>query len=426
MPFVSRVRALIILAGSLAGFGLFSLSPALAATGDAAPVIGTILIEQTSPMPALGTWTLLKPDHTTLKFTTASYTVEITEAGNYSVFMEPPAGMSAKMTLYKGETILQALNRPQISFVFAEGDALRVLVEQTLTRTGEIVVNSNPGGIPFRMEGPNKITVNDVTPFTLKDMPEGQYTVYYKPPGCIAPRPQSFQLRKDGRITFSITIDCATLEVEEPEEPQNPEDKTITVRVDGEDVNFTDVPQGAWFAQFVFTVAKSGIVSGYRDASGAPNGFFGPENAITIAELTKIAHKLAGINETDVSAPPQNRRAVGQWFAPFIASAEHLDWTLFLDAQIDPTRPATRGEVMMTLLQALDVPLQWPKGTVFTDVNRRTPHAAAIETAAADDIVTGSSTTGKAGGAFRPGDNINRAEVAKIVSIMMEKYRIGE
>ncbi len=423
MSFASRVRVLIMLAGSLAGFGFVSLNSAFAATGT---VIGSIAVEQKSPTVAIGTWTLLKPDQTSLKFTTATYTVDVTDTGNYTLFTEPPSGMSATMTLLKGDTVVQTLERPQISFILAEGDQLRIEISYKLTRTGEVVVNSNPGGIPFRMEGPNKTIVHEVTPFAVPIAPEGQYTVYYQPPGCIAPRPQSFQLRKDGRINFSITIDCATLEVEEPEEPVAPEDKTVTVRVDGEDVRLTDVPQNAWFAPFVFTVAKSGIVSGYRDASGAPTGLFGPENAITIAELTKIAHKLAGINEADVTAPPQNRKAKGQWFAQFIASAENLDWVLFLDVQIDPARPATRGEVIQTLLQALDVPLQWPKGTVFTDVNRHTPHAAAIETAAAKGIVTGSSTTGKAGGAFRPGENINRAEVAKIVGVMMEKYRIGE
>ena len=38
---------------------------------------------------------------------------------------------------------------------------------------------------------------------------------------------------------------------------------------------------------------------------------------------------------------PENPAALGQWFSPFITSAEARGWEVFQDTTIDPLRPAT-------------------------------------------------------------------------------------
>ncbi|MEK7590631.1 MAG: S-layer homology domain-containing protein [Patescibacteria group bacterium] len=402
----------------LTGAFLFLL-PTVADAASGA-VIGSVTVEQNSPSGTLGTWTLLTPDQSSMKFSTATYTADITLEGNYTLFAEPPEGMSAKVYLYKGDELIRMLDRPQISLVIAAGDNFRISITYILTRVGEVSIMSDPNGIPFRLEGPNKITVNDVTPYSLTSTPEGQYTVQYMPPGCIHPRPQSLLLRKDGRLQFAMTVDCDTLLVKPTEENPDPEDDSIGVSIGGETVFFTDVPQSAWYATYIFDAAKTGIISGYNDESGQPLGRFGPENPVTIAEIAKIAHKLAGINERGAGRP-ENAAAENQWYASYIASAERLDWLLFQDTALELNRPATRGEVIVTLLQALDLPLEWPKGDLFSDVHRRTTYAAAIETAARAEIVAGSLPEGSAGlPQFRPTAPINRAEIAKIVTILME------
>jgi len=136
---------------------------------------------------------------------------------------------------------------------------------------------------------------------------------------------------------------------------------------------------------------------------------------------------MAGIS-TDAFAvtPPQNTAAAGTWFAPFFASAESRGWTIFNSATVDPSRAATRGEVLVTLYQALDLPLFWQKGNVFTDVTTRTDYAGAIETAAAKKIVEGrTDDKGNDLHTFGPSDPINRAELAKILSKMNDVYRIS-
>jgi len=409
---------------------LLLLAPANAdaATGE---VIGSILIEQQSPTEALGEWTLLKPDQTSVKLRTKSYTVELTTVGNHTIFVEPPEGMSTKIVLTKGEAEeLKSTDHPQLSFSVSAGDNLTISIQYILSRVGIVSISSDPPGVPFEMEGPNKIIYKGITPASFKTVPEGQYTVRYSPEGCIAPRPQSLQLRKDGRINFTYNVvSCDTfVPVTEEGEPDQETELLrmhfVTVTVDGKPVVFEDVPTEAWFAPFVFNVIKAGVLSGYRDAEGNPTGRFGPGNNVTIAELAKIAHRISGVNETMVSDPPKNRRARNAWFSPFIASAEQRDWVIFQDTAIDPVRPATRSEVLITLLQALDVPLAWPSGELFRDVTRRTLFAAAIETAANAGIVSGTTDAlGKPTGLFNPASSINRAELAKIVNLTMEKYR---
>src|SRR3989338_3066796 len=44
---------------------------------------------------------------------------------------------------------------------------------------------------------------------------------------------------------------------------------------------FSDVPSFAWYATYVVTVATWKIVEGYRDATGARTGLFGPGDPVT-------------------------------------------------------------------------------------------------------------------------------------------------
>ncbi|MBI2117890.1 S-layer homology domain-containing protein [Candidatus Peregrinibacteria bacterium] len=86
--------------------------------------------------------------------------------------------------------------------------------------------------------------------------------------------------------------------------------------------------------------------------------------------------------------------------------------------------PATRGEVVVTLLHALDIPLHWPKGKLFSDVAIGTAFAAAIETAVQEHIVRGyADADGKPTGTFGPEDPVNRAEMAKIINQVLERLR---
>ncbi len=412
MPNASIVKHVLSASILSAGFLLLA-TPAVAANP-------TILIEQKSEIEAAGVWTISMPNQVTAERSDITLAMPDSQPGRYTLFVVPPEGTSTTIELYENDALMQSVGHPQVSFNAAEDTRIRIVISFTLENFGKVGVNSLPAGIPFLLTGPDGMSKRGLTPQSFERMPVGSYSVQYKPEGCPLPPGKSDVLEKDKGVYFSFTLKCESfVPVEDKSKSEH-----VQAMVDGEQVTYTDVPGDSWYGPYVATVSDRGILTGYRDDRGKLIGLFGPQNSVTVAELSKIVHQLAGIDEHAVGASPRNRTALGKWFTSYVASAEELGWSIFQNDQADLLRPATRGEVLVTLLQALDVPLSWPKGELFTDVTRRTPFAHAIETAAAAGIVAGSTgPDGSPDGFFHPTDPVTRAEMAKIVIIVQEKYK---
>ncbi len=192
----------------------------------------------------------------------------------------------------------------------------------------------------------------------------------------------------------------------------------------GSVVVFDDVPLDAWFATFVRSMAQSGIIAGYRDATGVLLGKFGPADSVTIEQLAKISVEAAGVDQSKCPEIPKNKEATARWSSTYISCAEFLGWSVYSDATVDPYRNANRAEVVTTVLQAFNRQFEIASGDVFKDVTSTMAARYAIETAALDGIVAGyTNADGSATGYFGPFDNVNRAETAKIVSLALSKYK---
>jgi hypothetical protein len=269
------------------------------------------------------------------------------------------------------------------------------------------------------MKGPDGRTYTGATPSEFLDAPIGLYSLTYDPiPGCAEPRPLSDQLTKNGRITFSINISCDRMDLLPQSRVEEKSLQFVSVSIGDERITFTDVPLESWFATFVSTAVRTGIMSGYKDADGAYSGSFGPGDSVTLAQLAKVAHKIANIDETASRTLPENLRARNTWFSDFYASAERSHWISFRNPRENPERDATRSEVVCTLLQALNIPRIWPTGIRFTDVAATLPSADCIETAAKDGLIAGNS----GGGTFDPDRPVNRAELSKMLVTAVEIY----
>ena len=390
----------------------------------AAEQTGTISVEQQSPNGIFGEWILIKPGNKRLTLRQESYTLEEAPLGNYTLLVEPPSGAITTVRVFIDQDMLKSFSQPQASFTLEQNTHIRLRVEYTFTRVGTVGVNSQPPGMGFTLIGPNDFEITGKTPASYSAMPEGQYTVTFdKIEGCPLPKPKSDRLIAGSRINFSITFSCEGLKYFNPQEEYERSLQYVTSTINGVQITFDDVPIDQWFAPFVHTSLKSGIMSGYQDEAGNPTGKYGPGDNVTIAQLAKIAHKLAGIDETETYTPSKNPRAENTWFSQYFASAENLDWQVFRDHRIDPERPATRGEVVATLLQALDVRRFWAHGDLFRDVRKTTPYASCIETAAQDGIVSGfTDAEGKPTGEFGPDRPVNRAEMSKIISTSADLY----
>ncbi|MCF7844489.1 MAG: S-layer homology domain-containing protein [Kiritimatiellales bacterium] len=407
------------------------ISPIYAATGDTIDPesgsgtvveesgLGTIIIEQINPIDSLyPEWTLIKPNNITISGRHKTQEVKITPTGNYSILIDPLEGATASVELFNGDELINSFDHPQANFVLRSDETIKIVITSVFTKVGKISVTSDPVGLTFTLKGPNNFVSEGTTPADYPEMPEGLYSAtFHKIEGCIDPIPRSDRLVKDSRITLSIDLQCEGLEDLIPTVDTSKHLIYVTATLNGKTVIFTDVPMEAWFAPFVNQTLRANIMSGFKDSDGNPTGIYGPENNVTIAELSKIAHEISGVDETKARWNTHNLKARDTWFEQYFASAENLGWQLFADSRLDPTRNATRAEVVTTLLQALDVPRYWPKGKMFPDVSIETKYSSSIETAALDGLVTGYSD-----GKFKPDNPINRAEISKIISLAIELY----
>lgn len=414
---LSRISAFLVGSALLA-----SSTVAFADTGEVINFsgVGKLTVEQVGPEGspnAVGTWTLIKPDNTTIVVTDVTKEIDALPAGSYTITEKVPESMAVSVEVTVNGVVTQQLTRPQATFTVNGGQDVRVKIIHVYTRIGSVSVTSAPLGLTFTLKGPNGSFEGGTTPVSYEGMPEGQYTVYFDEiKGCITPKPKSDRLEKDGRITLSINVACDAL----PDTPQSKDEQNaldyVTVTVNGKALTFGDAKSSEWYATYVANVTKTGIMSGYSDAAGNPLGKFGPGDRVTLAQLAKIAHKIADIDETKILVPAMNKHAAGQWYERYIASAEQNWWEVFKDVRVDPNRPATRAEVIQTLLRALDVSRVWAKGKTFTDILPTMLYADAIETAASDGLVDAAT------GTFRPNDPINRAEMAKLVTLAAQIY----
>ena len=103
-------------------------------------------------------------------------------------------------------------------------------------------------------------------------------------------------------------------------------------------VSFSDVPDGAWYADAVETLASLGMFTGY------PDGTFHPNSTITRAEFAAAALSFADMAPSarcsfpDVSAQ--------DWFSPYVASAAEYGWIGgYPDGTFRPSGSITRAEV---------------------------------------------------------------------------------
>jgi hypothetical protein len=209
----------------------------------------------------------------------------------------------------------------------------------------------------------------------------------------------------------------------------NPDDtygSFVMFQWNGIPYDLQDVPRQVWFAPYVRDMATKGIVSGYMDSFGRPSGVFGPDRPVSIEELAKMALVAAGTDTTVCPKSAVNPLAAQTWSTRFIACAEQQKMTVFSDGTVDLKRPALRGEVIATILEAFHVALDPPAASgslVFKDVQPSTQFASAIDKAGKDGIVIGySDTSGVHTGMFGTDRQVNRAEIAKMIDLALQLY----
>lgn len=383
-----------------------------------------LTIEQVSRGTVYGVWTLIQPGNVRTESGEARAVKNGLPGGNYSIFAEPPAGAVPHIKLEVNGEERKSANSTQLNFTLQNGEQARISISYAFLRTGTVSVQSDPSGVDYILSGPNNFRMEGTTPTELPRMPEGQYKVEYLPfEGCPKPPAKGGSLRINERVSFDITIVCEEAErIRARQEPAN--EKFITVLIQGQQITFRDVPQESWFAKDVFEGVRRGIFTGHRDSEGNFSGLYKPGDLVSVAELAVIAHRAAAVEVSSDLPFPSHPGGRNKWFSGHLASAESKGWLLYSDGTVDPYRPATRGEVIATFLQAFDIPRKWQTGNVFRDVSVITPYAASIETAADMEVIGGTTdSNGNSTGLFQPSSPVNRAEISRITNTAVNTFR---
>jgi hypothetical protein len=176
--------------------------------------------------------------------------------------------------------------------------------------------------------------------------------------------------------------------------------------------DFCDVAANTWYTEAVEALVLAGIVEGERNDSGVLTGMFRPDRSVTVAEIVKVALLLAGRN---AEGAPMNLSAQGDWSKSYVATGERMGFTLLRDDRTDVRRPATREEVAVVLVEALEIQNPERLNIPFSDVDMSRPSVRAISALAELGILRGDTDqNGHPAGTLRPNSPVNRAEVAVI------------
>lgn len=181
---------------------------------------------------------------------------------------------------------------------------------------------------------------------------------------------------------------------------------------------FDDVQGDAWFSPYVSSLAEWGIVSGYKGADGKATGQFGPGNAVTVAEVLKMAMNAARVSVEDC---PTLAAFKDHWAAAYAGCAQVGGMRVFsIGAAPALDRQATRAETLAIIHDAFDDTVPALYSSYYDTEGNRFESDIAYATLVG--MVGGDTgTDGTPTGRFRPDAPINRAEVAKMVYLRLKR-----
>ena len=201
---------------------------------------------------------------------------------------------------------------------------------------------------------------------------------------------------------------------------QSGSDRTVFQRTLPYQNAFTDVSAESWYAPYAVSVYEYGLMEG----RGA--GVFAPDGSITVAELLTLSARLHSTFEAGGGTVSFARGGEGEsWFDPYLSYLEEAE--LLPITLPDYHVPATRAQ--MACIFASTLPQEWydernaqlvtdaylSRGFI-TDVDEYTPYQQEILWMYRQGILIGADDTGS----FLPANTVTRAEVAALLTRMVE------
>jgi hypothetical protein len=210
-------------------------------------------------------------------------------------------------------------------------------------------------------------------------------------------------------------------------------------------LQFSDVPPGNTFYNYVRWLGCSGYISGYPcGGPGEPcepggNPYYRPGNTVTRGQLMKMVVNAAGWPLADPPSPTFADVPAGSTFSAFVETGYSHGLINGYPCGVDPLEPCdgqsrpyfrpnnpiTRGQLSKVIALARAYPLGYPPAPTFEDVPATGTFYLYIEALARSGLLLGYPCGGAGEPCvppgdrpyFRPGNSATRAQVAKIVTI---------
>ena len=185
---------------------------------------------------------------------------------------------------------------------------------------------------------------------------------------------------------------------------------------------FKDVKSGVWYEKSVSEMQAKGIIAGSTNEQGEK--VFKPNDPVTVQESLVFFGRLFNWDNSGTDTGElANSHKVASWAKGYVVAAVSDDVLTGIDLFVDPSRAASRYEVAIFAVRALglDDTARGRSGVTldFSDASEIPPRAVGyIDVAMEQGVLSGSD------GAFKPNDNITRAEMAAVLARLDKKVDV--
>ena len=180
---------------------------------------------------------------------------------------------------------------------------------------------------------------------------------------------------------------------------------------------FTDVPEGAWYHDYVYDLVYRGVVNGMTATT------YEPEGKLTRAQFVKLLACSLADAETLKTYEGKHpfKDSEGHWAEAYIAWAKDKGIVQGVSAtEFDPEAPITREQMATifgryALKQGIELPKDAAPAQSFPDADKISEYAREfVELMRIAGILNGYED-----GTFRPQGNATRVEAAKLFSLFL-------
>ena len=166
-----------------------------------------------------------------------------------------------------------------------------------------------------------------------------------------------------------------------------------------------DVPQGAWFFDYVNYLSAAGIISGYSD------GTFRPYNKVTRGQAAKLVALAFNLPAGKSTVQRFSDVPASHTFHSYIEAAYNAGLVHgYGDGTFRPQANVTRAQIAKIVVLAAGWALITPERPAFTDLPAGSTFYSYVETARAMGLLSGYED-----GTFRPDSDVTRAQLSKVL-----------